>query len=156
MEQDGSLLDQIGAQNADGRSPLRLAVENGLTEATQSLINFGADANEYFPDPLLQVAISGYGSQVHDPDRLGVVRALVGARVDINAQNAGGWSALHTAVYLDLVEVVEVLIELGGRDLSMDLVTDGGQSAMDMVKSVAMFNLLQEFSLLQELGLWQD
>ncbi|KAK8169766.1 hypothetical protein IWX90DRAFT_485671 [Phyllosticta citrichinensis] len=144
MKQDGSLVIHIGGQDPVGRSPLRLAVEKGLAEATQSLITFGADANEYFPCPLLQVAIVGYGSRVHDPDRLGVIRALVGAQVDINAQNAGGWSALHMAVCMDLVEVVRELIELGGRDLSMDIVTDGGQSAMDLVKSVAMFNLLQD------------
>ncbi len=116
----GTLTDIIDCADARGRSPLAWAVEYGWADATEILINFGANVYQLrrsvgAVSPLLHLVIAGPDSRPSDAQVLGVVRLLLQAGVDINAKDHEKWTAMHIAASWNLHDVVMELVQLGGQ-----------------------------------------
>lgn len=149
----GTLTDIIDCPDARGRSPLAWAVEYGWADATETLINFGANVHQLRQSmdtvsPLLHLVIAGPDSRRSDV--LGVVRLLLRAGVDINAKDHEQWTAMHIGASWNLYDVVMELVQFGGQALDCEAVTNLGQSALDLAVGVGadgtLINLLQNLT----------
>ncbi len=124
----------IDCADSRHRSPLAWAVEFGWTDATETLIEFGANVHQlipskYGPSPLLHLAIAGPDPIQSKTQILGVVRILLQAGVDINATDHELWTAMHIAASWNLKNAVMELVQFGG---DTQAVTGDGESAFDL------------------------
>ena len=101
------------------------AVDGDQVEMVEALVQNGADANITKNGvPLLLFAIGGYGNPQ-------IVKALIGAKADVNARSERGSTCLTTAIsYLKGSEIIRMLIRAGadvnapdsGREWSRPLI----------------------------------
>ena len=152
----GTLTDIIDCADAHGRSPLAWAVEYGWADATEMLINFGANVHQlrrsmFTVSPLLHLVIAGPDSRRSDTQVLGVVRLLLQVGVDIIAKDHEQWTVMHIGASWNLYDVVMELVQFGGEALDCEAVTELGQSALDLAVGVGadgtLIDLLQNISL---------
>ncbi|KAI1323737.1 ankyrin [Xylariaceae sp. FL0255] len=133
----GSEKFNIDKLDSCGRSALAWAVEYRWADATETLIRFGADPRQsrksiHGDMPLLHLAIAGPPSEQPDDGLIRVVKTLLRAGADVNALDHEGWTALHVASSWNNYEVINTLAEHGGTHLAWDLLTNDGQSALDL------------------------
>jgi serine/threonine-protein phosphatase 6 regulatory ankyrin repeat subunit B len=112
----------------EGATPLALAAEVNNLEAVKVLVEGGADpriATEQGTTPL--ILASGAGTDVQrarslDERAMAVqtARYLLDHGVDVNAAGQFGWTALHSASYQGLNDVVELLVSKGAKVDAMD------------------------------------
>jgi uncharacterized protein len=112
----------------EGATPLALAAEVNNLEAVKVLVEGGADpriATEQGTTPL--ILASGAGTDVQRARSLEeramaiqTARYLLDQGVDVNAAGQFGWTALHSASYQGLNDVVELLVSKGAKIDAMD------------------------------------
>jgi ankyrin repeat protein len=125
----------------NGATPVALAAEVNNLEAVKALVNAGADpllATETGTTPLMLA--SGAGTDVQRARSLEeratavqTARYLVDHGADVNAAGQFGWTALHSASYQGLNDVVEFLASKGAKLDAMDSL---GQTPLSISLSV--------------------
>jgi hypothetical protein len=116
----------IDVEDDTGLTALFIAVQEGNSSVALALINAGANANCHNADyvyPLHNAAFRG---------DLDVVKALVGARTDIDAViRTNNRTALHWAVDKEMGGVIEFLVKSGART---DIADKSGRTAIELAK----------------------
>jgi ankyrin repeat protein len=120
------------ARDSDGFDALTVATVNNDIETLKAVLAGGGDAHA--------VVGRDKGSALISAAQLGfvdIVRALIGAKADIDHVNARGWSALITAVVLGNgdqahTDVVEALVAAGADG---DIKDSLGKKAIDYARS---------------------
>jgi ankyrin repeat protein len=124
-----------------GATPLALAADVNNFEAVKLLADSGADlliATEHDTTPLMLAA--GAGTDVvrsRSPAERAVaiqtVAFLVEHGADVNAAGQYGWTALHSAAYQGLNDVVEFLVSKGAR---LDARDGFGQTPLSICNTI--------------------
>lgn len=111
--------------SADGWTPLHLAAFFGHKEAARRLLDAGASvlarSSNGMNNHPLHAAAAG--------KRRDLVALLLERGADVNATQAGGWTALHAAAQNGDAEMATVLLA-NGADRAMR--ADNGQNALDL------------------------
>ncbi len=98
-------LDQnINAQDANGSTPLYLAVLYGNTSSVEFLLDKGADANIADSNGITPLYLAVYNGN------LDIIAQLINATTGINVQKYSGNTSLHCAVICGRADVAELLI----------------------------------------------
>jgi uncharacterized protein len=123
IHQEKQTVRALNEVSFQGATPLALAAEVNNLEAIKLLVEGGADptiATEQGTTPLILAA--GGATDEQRPrtaeERAVAVhtaRFLVEHGADVNAAGAFGWTALHTASYQGLNDVVEFLVSKGAK-----------------------------------------
>lgn len=100
----------INADSGFGGTPLYTALALGRPAVTALLIDMSADVNIYDMDsngktPLMMA--------IERTVCRGCIPSLLANRADVNARLHSGWTALHKATAIGLVDVVELLLKAG-------------------------------------------
>jgi ankyrin repeat protein len=115
----------LGRHTVDGWTPLHLAAFFGNKDAAQLLVDAGSPLHIRSTNALnnhpLHAAAAGRSREV--------VTLLVQAGADVNAVQAGGWTALHAAAQNGDAEMTKVLLK-GGANI--DVTAENGQTALDL------------------------
>jgi uncharacterized protein len=141
IHQEKQTVRALNEVSFQGATPLALAAEVNNLEAVKVLVEGGADptiATEQGTTPLILAA--GGATDEQRPrtaeERAVAVhtaRFLVEHGVDVNAVGAFGWTAIHTASYQGLNDVVEYLAGKGGK---LDTLDELGQTPLSISLSV--------------------
>jgi ankyrin len=125
----------------DGATPVALAAEVNNLEAIKLLVNAGADpllGTETGTTPLMLA--SGAGTDVQRARTLDeratavqTVRYLVEHGANVNDVGQFGWTALHSASYQGLNDVIDYLVSKGAKIDAMDTL---GQTPLSISLSV--------------------
>jgi uncharacterized protein len=124
-----------------GATPLLLAAEVNSLDAIKELVKGGADpmiATEQGTTALTVACGAGTDVQrARSPEEralaLDTARFLLDQGVDINAPGQFGWTALHSASYQGLNDVIELLVSRGAKIDSFDKL---GQTPLSISLSV--------------------
>jgi ankyrin repeat protein len=124
-----------GVKDAEGRTPLLLAVMQGDAVTAQVLLGHGADMGE--PDKQGQTAVS-VATQMfqllvaarREGDYRSVQEKIKKGRLDINAKDGNGETALMRAAAEGRLDDVKSLIQLGART---DVTNNKGESLKQVV-----------------------
>ncbi|MFT6765213.1 MAG: ankyrin repeat protein [Alteromonas naphthalenivorans] len=131
----------INAQNASGWTSLMYASAKGHTDIVNVLLEHGANVNHVSTvkngkRTALMIAVE-YG-------HTDVVQALLTyskkcknkktCYVDINAQDANGWTSLIKASFYGHIDIVKILLAHGADVSHVSTVKNGKQSALSIVK----------------------
>jgi ankyrin repeat protein len=124
-----------------GATPLALAAEVNSLDAIKELVKGGADPKiptEQGTTPLIMAAGAGTDVQrTRSPEEralaLDTARFLLDQGVDINAAGQFGWTALHSATYQGLNDVIELLVSRGANIDAFDKL---GQTPLSISLSV--------------------
>jgi ankyrin repeat protein len=124
-----------------GATPLALAAEVNSLDAVKELVKGGADpkiATEQGTTPLIMA--SGAGTDVQrtrSPEERALAvetaRFLLDQGVDVNAAGQFGWTALHSATYQGLTDVIDLLVSRGANINAFDKL---GQTPLSISLSV--------------------
>src|SRR5262249_42549992 len=131
-------LDEIELQ---GATPLALAAEVNSLDAIKALVDGGADPNiptEKGTTPLMLAAGAGTDVQRRrSPEERALAvetaKFLVAHGADVNAAGQFGWTALHSAAYQGLNDVIDFLVSKGAK---LDTKDQLGQTALSISLSV--------------------
>ncbi len=100
----------------DGFSPLHLAVFFGHAQAAQHLIAQGAELDSVADNPSGVRPIHSAAAHWDHAQRLACIALLIGAGADINAQQQGGYTALHAVAQRGDRESCQHLLDAGAQD----------------------------------------
>jgi uncharacterized protein len=125
----------------EGATPLALAAEVNNLDAIKALMDAGADptiATEKGTTPLILASGAGTDVQrVRAPDEraMAVQTAayLLDHGVDVNAAGQFGWTALHSASYQGLNDLIQLLVSRGAK---IDAFDELGQTPLSISLSV--------------------
>lgn len=122
----------VNAVDGDGRSPIHQAVEYGLHDVAQLLLQAGADSTAVIEgstacgEVLLQATINGDAKMVR---LLLAPRESSSTTVDVNRVGRNGWTALALAARSGNSEMVQALLACGADPA---VLTATGKTAMDI------------------------
>jgi ankyrin repeat protein len=122
--------DVICTYSADGFTPLHFAAFFSQPEAAEELLNNGADPNAVASNGT-RLAVINSAAASGNAD---LVKMLLREGANPDAQQEGGYTALHAAAQHDNVEMVKALLD-AGADPSIH--TNDGKRALDMAGSEA-------------------
>lgn len=117
---------EVNAPGGIGWTPLTWAAFHGALDSVRGLIAAGADPNAVFPPnrvaPLSQLvagwhmALAGapLAPPLREAGRVEIARSLLNAGADPNFEGGGGLP-MHTALFLDNLELIRLLVEAGAR-----------------------------------------
>jgi ankyrin repeat protein len=114
-----------GAYSADGFTALHLASFFSQPEAAQELLTHGANPNAVATNGSKLAVINSAAASNHP----GVLKLVLRAGANPNAQQDGGFTALHAAAQHNNAEMIEALLQAGADP---SLRTDYGKTAEDM------------------------
>jgi len=125
----------------EGATPLALAAEVNNLDAIKVLVEAGADPTiptAYGTTPLVLATGGATDEQRPRPAEeraiaIHTARFLVEHGVDVNAAGQFGWTAMHTAAYQALDDVIEYLTSKGGK---LDTFDELGQTPLSISLSV--------------------
>jgi ankyrin repeat protein len=128
LKQEKPSVKTVTEISLQGATPLALAAEVNNLEAVKALVEGGADpliATEKGTTPLILAA--GAGTDVQRARSLDerataveTARFLVEHGVDVNAAGEYGWTALHSASYQGLNDLIEYLVSKGAKIEAFD------------------------------------
>jgi ankyrin repeat protein len=124
-----------------GATPLALAAEINNLEAVMALADGGADPlipTEQNTTPLMLAAgagtdVAGTRSPAERATALQTARFLVERGADVNAAGQFGWTALHSASYQGLNDVIEFLVSKGAK---LDTKDGFGQTPLSIANAI--------------------
>ena len=119
LDEEPSTVDEPGG---DGFTPLTLAATYGQTEVARALLDAGADPSTPAQNPTRTAPIHGASGHIHAKTALELVELLIERGANVNAEQAGGFTALHRAAGRGHAAVVKRLLDAGAdRDTESDL-----------------------------------
>jgi ankyrin repeat protein len=111
--------------SADGFTALHLAAYFGQTDVAKLLLEHGSDPEAISRNPMaLRPLHSAAASQSHE-----IMRLLIDSNVCVDAQQQGGWTALHAAASHEDLRAIELLLVKGAN---ARLANDEGKTPLDM------------------------
>ncbi len=127
----------INIKDAQGFTPLIMAVSLGRNSIVKLLIDKGADVNYEVQGftPLMIAAQEGLTS---------IANMLIEANADINAKTADGLTVLMAAARDGHIDVITILLS---KDVNVEATTNQGTTALmiaDQFKQKAVFELLKK------------
>ena len=126
----------VNAQNKNGWTPLRMAVNKGFLEIVKLLIKNGADVNAKDEDGCTPLH-EAIGEGCYD-----IAKLLIENGADVNAKVFDGWTPLHLAALWDKIDIVKVLIENG---VDPFIKNKDGKTALDLCKDKAIREQLKKY-----------
>ncbi len=117
----------VNAKSEDGRTPLRVAREQGSHEVMEVLRKQQAAMIQH----LVNLDV-------------GRLREVLGRAPSPEAVNEDGWTDLHYAAALDLPELVGALLD-AGADIAAKLKSDGNDPSARLKQSLGALDLLSDF-----------
>ena len=117
--------DLVCTCSADGFTPLHLASFFSQPAAAEELLNNGADPNAVATNGTKLAVINSAAAS----NNAELVKMLLREGADPDAQQAGGFTALHAAAQHNNAEMVQALLD-SGADASLR--ADDGKTAPDM------------------------
>jgi ankyrin repeat protein len=117
--------DLARAWSSDGFTPLHLASFFGRAKMAAILLDRGAEPNAVSLNPMAVQPLHS-GAAAHDT---AIIRMLLDHGADVNARQAGGWTALHAAAMFGDAPLAELLLSSGAM---ADLPNDQGKTALDL------------------------
>lgn len=130
--------------SADGFHALGLAAFFGNAETVEQLLAMGADPNTPSANAMKVRALHSVLARPRSPGAIRIARMLLEGGADPNAQQDGGYAALHQAAMNGQAEVVDLLIEHGA---DREIQADDGRTAADFARErgrTAVVERLQE------------
>ncbi len=115
----------VNAVSTDGWTPLHLAAFFGQEVAARTLLNKGASTKTRSTNPMSNLPIHAAAAGKHS----GIVKLLLEHGTPANAQQHGGWTALHAAAQHGDVDMAKVLVA-NGADVSAR--ADNHQRPLDL------------------------
>ncbi len=124
-----------------GATPLALAADINNLDAVKALVDGGADPlipTEQGTSPLMLAAGAGTDTvRSRSPEERAIaiqtVKFLVGQGADVNAAGQFGWTALHSATYQGLNDVIEFLAVKGAK---LDAKDGFGQTPLSISNTI--------------------
>lgn len=116
--------DIINSESKEGYTPLTLACYSGNNEVAKYLINNVKNINSK----------SGYGTPLMAAvvkNNKVLTKLLIQKKVDVNATDPNGTSALHYAVMFGLEDIIKILVDANADATIKD---NRGNSALDYAK----------------------
>jgi quinoprotein dehydrogenase-associated probable ABC transporter substrate-binding protein len=114
-------------RDADSRTALSIAAQNGKKAAGAVLIDAGADVNHHVGQgsytPLMLATTSG---------SVDLVRQMVGKKADVNAKNAGGLTALMIAAAANRPDIATLLLDAGADP---EAKSEDGRTALSIAEA---------------------
>ena len=111
-------------------------------ELANRLLLYGANINEvpvwYRQKLEPMLSDTWYATPLHRAvyeNDFDMLRALLESGVDMQARNAHGWTALHTAAYLNRVNALEVVLLFTAESEVLASLTDFGHTALHLACS---------------------
>jgi ankyrin repeat protein len=101
---------QARAVSPDGWPPLHLAAAFATPDAVTMLLEHGAHVHQYSRNPLRNQALHACVAISRSPE---IARLLIESGADVNATQAGGFTALHSAASNGSTDLVALLLEHG-------------------------------------------
>jgi ankyrin repeat protein len=120
--------DTLASYSPDGWTPLHLAAAFGGSQATEFLLNEGADPNARSKNPLNNTPLHACVAVSHNAH---TAKLLLDKGSDVNAVQHGGFTALHSAAFSGDLAMVRLLMDSGAK---LDPKTDDGQTALDLAR----------------------
>ena len=117
--------DLVGTYSADGFTPLHLASFFSQPQAAEELLAHGADPNAVATNGSKLAVINSAAAS----NNAALVKMLLRAGANPDAQQQGGFTALHAAAQHKNAEMIQALLD-SGADVSIR--TDDGKTAADM------------------------
>ncbi|HVT32652.1 MAG TPA: ankyrin repeat domain-containing protein, partial [Rhodanobacteraceae bacterium] len=114
-------------RDADSRTALSIAAQNGKKNAGAVLIDAGADVNHHVGQgsytPLMLATTAGTAD---------LVKQMIGKHADVNAKNAGGLTALMIAAAANRPDIATLLIDAGADP---EAKSEDGRTALTIAES---------------------
>ncbi|MEM1177674.1 MAG: ankyrin repeat domain-containing protein [Acidobacteriota bacterium] len=132
MERVRELIDgeaDVNEPGGDGFHPLTLAATYGRVEVAEALVAAGADPSSAAANPTLTTPLHGAAGCKRSEPAEKIVAGLIDAGADVDAEQAGGFTALHRAAGVGHTAVVKRLID-AGADATIE--SDLGVTAKDL------------------------
>ena len=141
IDQKRQTVRALNELSFQGATPLLLAAEVNSLDAIKELVKGGADPKIATEQGTTALTVaSGAGTDVQrarSPEEraiaLETARFLLDQGVDINAHGQFGWTALHSASYQGLNDVIELLVSRGAKIDAFDKL---GQTPLSISLSV--------------------
>ena len=115
--------DTLASYSPDGWTPLHLAAAFANAETAGILLELGADPNQRSRNPLDNTPLHACAAISHSAP---IAQLLLDHGAEVNAKQAGGFTALHSAAFNGSTGLVRLLVERGA---DASLTTDDGQTA---------------------------
>ncbi len=118
--------------SADGFSMLGLAVFFGRFDCAALLLGAGADVDAAATNPMRVAPVHAASAQADEERALRLMHLLLAFGANLNAAQAGGWTALHSAAHRDYPSLAALLLGAGADPAAR---SDDGRTALEMARA---------------------
>lgn len=116
----------VNSYSSDGWTPLHLAAAFNQPQCAEALVAQGADVNARSRNQMNNMPLHACAALSRS---VAIAFLLLEKGASVNAQQHGGFTALHAAAFHGDIKMAELLLSKGAR---ADVTTDSGQAALDL------------------------